>query len=268
MKKLLKFLKEHDEQEVSIALRESAICSMTQALDRYARKEAPLNVRSKYMILHVVQSLELLLKSILAKNNRYLILRNLDRQQEVTVNIKESMGRLKTLLDISIDPDDRDSITSIVNIRNHFEHFVYTDVDGECERDAACVISFWWGFVKRYVPEINVTELLEPQWFETLEEITENHKHFLEACIANAKRRLKELETQGLEADIVKCDYCAQKCMLADYSARHAHCYFCDQEYEIRECPRCGEDYIVDTVQDVLGLCEACAYGFKKTMDD
>jgi hypothetical protein len=77
-----------------------------------------------FAILHLIQSLELLMKEVLRNQHPVLIFENIDAQKN-TVSISQALERLVKVAQVEIDEKEKTMIRRAIDTRNLITHFEY-----------------------------------------------------------------------------------------------------------------------------------------------
>lgn len=114
--------KDGDEQlGLDLALRQNAYDFLNASIEEAgAAEDAP--VRWKFAIVHLTQALELMLKARLALEHPLLVMSNIDRPGNLTVDFAKALERLRSC-DVEIAADDIKRLSAARAIRNQLVHF-------------------------------------------------------------------------------------------------------------------------------------------------
>ena len=76
----------------------------------------------KFSLMNLVQSLELIFKELLVRENEFLIYENIDKPKH-TVSVTTALNRLKNIVKINLDHKDEIVIKKAIDLRNEIIHF-------------------------------------------------------------------------------------------------------------------------------------------------
>jgi hypothetical protein len=244
-------------EEVSKALFKSAMCSMEHALQHYRDKDD--KHRTRFAVLHVFHSLELILKSLLARENKHLILSNLDRPSNHTVSVDIACNRLALLTDVAFSQRDIEAINHIRDWRNDLEHFLYEGDARNMQYHLEYLICLWWALVKKHTDYAD-NLLLNSDSLREVIEIDRNHNVLYRAAKDRLGKYMNSLPPDRVAAiKIELCVECMQETRVVDLSADETNCFYCNDSELIGECDACGEREVLYRDFDGKSLCSHCS---------
>lgn len=252
---LIAFIKERSDQEVSEILEKNAVCSLKRGISCYLKAD-DTSVKYKYSLIHIAHGLEISLKSILAKQGRFLILKRPD-QNNKTVNVTECLKRLDDYDEVSLSDDDKDVIEAIREHRNWVEHFalVGNKTELDCAITGALVSTI--SFMKEH-SDIKLNALLSREEIEFVSQLDAEHERIEKEAEARMRRwgeSLSEEEKKDWTLPKV-CRYCFKKTKVVGNET--SKCYFCGFEEKIGRCPNCDNRKILRRFRDAEWLCYRC----------
>lgn len=234
---------------------------MKKGLEEYEKKH-PSNVNYKYAVLHVGHSLELLLKSRLAFEDRFYILADLDKPDKGTINTRVACQRLRSLCRIDIKPNDLSVIEAIREKRNEIEHFAFEPDRESLDSILTVIVSFWLEFMKAQFPDYSISDLLDSGQVRLVGHMDREHHRLYETATRQINDVVRGLEEDDFPAVVETCDYCLQHAVLSITGRETAKCYYCQKEYAIGYCRRCQGAAAVTSVFAEMEVCEPCLFSW------
>jgi hypothetical protein len=239
-------------------LRRNAQNFINESLNCIKRAESE-NEKYPFAISHLIQGLELTLKSLLYEKNEILVYDNIDTPSiNKTVSISTAINRLSNFKIIQIDQKDKLKIEKIVRFRNQITHFQF---------NLDCKIAFdyylnLFEFIHYFYSEYLETDLhdiiTKDHWqyeAELLSKINKSgHVHYHGELVYKEYpkemiefQKYNGIKINGKIYDRIKfgeettCKIGNSE-ICGDCSVRKGfyHTDFCDHE----QCPRCGEQLI------------------------
>ncbi|QPC47371.1 hypothetical protein [Mangrovibacillus cuniculi] len=205
----------------------------------------------KFALVDLVQSIELIFKELLIRENEFLIYENIDKPKH-TVSITTGLNRLKNIVRINFEDKDELILKQAINLRNEIIHFgIELDLK-ELSTIYTVLFEFLYSFHYRYLDE-ELHENIHEEYWEEEATLIEQFKNELviyggveiskDYAIEIAESQLfTNFTSRGKEYKRIKfgdeynwfkqtnCGDCAVK-------QGYFHALGCDLE----ECPKCGE---------------------------
>lgn len=204
----------------------------------------------RFSIVNIIQSMELIFKEVLRRENEIFIYENIDKPKN-TVSVTTAIHRLKNIVKIDIDENDERIIKRAIELRNLITHFELELNIRELSTIYVIVFEFLYSFHHRFLGEELHDRIGEEYWEEEgilIEQFktefvpyngTSVHKNY--PVIIAESQLFPYFETGGaqykrirygqddLNMNSVSCPDCAVK-------KGYYHAFECDWE----RCPKCG----------------------------
>lgn len=212
-------------------LHDSALLFLEESVKNALSANTGEETRWRFAILHLVTSVEHLLKALLAKKHPTFIRQNIDKPEN-SVSIEGAFDRLKDpdISGIEFSSKDRTGIASAVKLRNAIAHGSLIANSQAMAANYFSVFAF-------------VREVLFLQFGDDLEELigVENLRSLfaIERQAAEIQKRAVS-QIDSLE-DTWECPQCARDYMVKRED--HYICLFCHEAAEPFECDRCGHNF-------------------------
>ncbi len=255
-------------QRLKFSLLHNALDSLTQGIEFALQHDNKPN-RLKLAILLLAQAVELVLKERLSREHWSLIFAQVDQacQKDArTVSIQGAKKRLVTIAALRFDCEDEKAIKNIARIRNRIQHY---EIEISYEQALSYIhaaIGFLIKFTKDELGQ-DIKDLLTEQQHQQLIEIESIHAALKQV----ADRRIEELRKEHWSAkpkelidwdfEVIECPACGQTYYVFSVSANLSLCQFCGFEgrFVEAECARCGKLFSVEAgYESKFPLCESC----------
>lgn len=205
----------------------------------------------KFSLVDIVQTIELLFKEVLRRENEFLIYENIDKPKH-TVSISKALQRLKNIIKLELKQRDEVVITKAIEFRNQIMHFEMELDLQELSSIYTVIFEFIHSFHLRFLGE-ELHEKIHPEyWEEEALLIEQFQKEFVlyngieirkEFAIEIAESQLfTTFKIQGMDYKRIK--YGDEKsdfslpthCGDCSVKKGYFHALGCDTEI----CPNCG----------------------------
>ncbi|MER7420652.1 hypothetical protein ABT346_28360 [Micromonospora peucetia] len=111
-----------DESVIRLTLAENAYSFLNESMRNARRAKEGDDIQWTFAIVHVVQSLELLLKERLRREHEGLVFMNVAKPGTNTVGLDGALGRLEAR-GVLLDPSDRQRLQNAKKLRNSVVHY-------------------------------------------------------------------------------------------------------------------------------------------------
>jgi hypothetical protein len=250
------------DKEISDQIYANAVDSLRHALSHLEIAHAdPGNY--KYCYLHLGHAIELLLKSLLALKSRFLLLREPDKNPEITVDVVQACQRLENLCGIRLTREEIEKVKALRRIRNEIEHFAFEAQAVESREPLEWMISFAIAFSQHHLQRNVCTNL------------PDNLKRLAVSCDGNYDQALREAMKQMEAAKLQlseasrsltsegRCGLCWERTVLIDEHNHKAKCFHCAKEYTVFICSECGQvQFTEDSNAISRGICGLCLWKY------
>jgi len=196
-------LKDQKHRIIKYDLRKNALESLTHAIDHLTLgSEGGRESDIKRVILDISHAAELLIKEAIGEINVAFIWRNVDKYPSLeaqTVSPIEGLERFSKIANISISDDDKSAVRTCVRVRNAIQHYQIEISEPEAKLVIGRMLSFIFGFSKKYLHFDLKTEFQkDDSWLDLLE--------FYQFNQAYSEKIKTELELN--EAIVQDCSSC------------------------------------------------------------
>jgi len=256
------------EERISFHILENAIDYLLSAAEHAKFKTS----RSwKYSILHLVASIELLLKARLQIEHWSLLFQNVDLASEdklksgkfISVDFNTACNRLKEIAGVNIEKSDLLYLDELRDIRNRIQHFAIDIGLNQVRSLVAKGINFFLEFSQTNMSE-QISEMGRPM--NLIHRHLRDFKEFAESRIAEIKPQLANAQ------DLIECSVCWQDTLIIGDG--DPHCPFCGFRTNAEElaetlgegpldeeCLSCGADtmcFVLYNNDFGVGYCTTC----------
>lgn len=247
----------------------------------------------KYSIIHFAISVEILLKARLAIEHWSLIVnkepnkKKYDLGDFVSVNLDETVKRLRNVVGENISEAEYSSFKKIAAHRNRIIHFYHSDVDshsGSTQNDVESIIKeqceCWYHIKSLFLNRWSKFFSEHTERFHHLDRKMKRHAEYLSTVYEQKKEELSKLKKTG--GKIACCSYCNFEavplngslaqfkygvCKVCNFghSQLTLECDNCDQEVTFinegwGECPSCKKVYEHSSVYQLLDSYDYSSY--------
>jgi len=240
-----------------LELLENAIDSMIHGLQHYVDGKRDAS-NYKFAILHIAQSVELILKERLRQEHWVLIYDKVEKPNKSrTIDFETAVARLQSICNLSLDKYI-DGLRGLRNARHEIEHYKVS----LSEQEAAALIGSNIPFLMQFLEDELKTTLQEHIDEETWQELL-NILDVFSKAIEKAREEREQVLT-GQEKDqeyprIIECPQCGLEYLVVrGRGDKKAQCLLCKHVSELEECIRCYEVFAVDDWLGKRHLCAGC----------
>lgn len=118
----------------------------------------------KFSLVDIVQTMELLFKEVLRRENEFFIYENIDNPKH-TVSISKALHRLKNIIKLDLEQKDEIVITKAIELRNQIMHFEMELDIKELSSIYTVIFEFLHSFHLRFLSE-ELHEKIQPEYWE------------------------------------------------------------------------------------------------------
>jgi len=224
--------------EVKLSLLENAenflIHSLSQAI---TAEKNPQNW--KYAILHLVQSIELLLKELLKREHEILIYKNIDNPKE-TVSLEIAVTRLQNISKLKFNVEDLEKISLASTYRNQIVHYEFSFREKEIKSIFAKLLGFLQSILSSQFKK-NIKDVVNVEIWKEAVQIIEYAKEL-------QTRAQERYEKEGIKNEMIMgCRKCHQKSFVFQNGINT--CYVCGDSDYIGQCEGCDKYFYLDELQ-------------------
>ena len=255
-----------DMNKLKFSLLSNALDSLAQGVEfTLLYKDTPS--RLKLAILLLAQAVELALKERLRREHWSLIFAKVDQANKPnahTVSLMEAQKRLEAIANLLFSQDDINTIKNLSAIRNQIQHY-------EIEISFEVALSYVHsaiGFLARFIKENldeDIMSLLPEEQYQKLTEIEGIYSDLKEV----ASKRIEELRSElqptrhsdlaAWDFEVLDCPTCGNKFYVFSISEHISECKFCGYKGGFVECARCGNMFPAgEHLEGEFYLCESC----------
>lgn len=203
-------------------------------------------IKWKFSILHLVQSLELLLKEVLRRKNTLLLYENIDTQEH-TITISKALERITNSLffeETIITNKEIRKIKHAIVLRNKITHQnLNENVEYLTSKyfEVLSIISYIHSSILK-------TEFGFIIGKDSREFLVTKNKYITEQL----KKAMHRIKAEGISEDnLIKCRLCDHKTFDTLYEQK---CYLCSNTDSTEECDSCHKMYYSDQGKDLHNL--------------
>ncbi|NOI02359.1 hypothetical protein F0241_14795 [Vibrio kanaloae] len=226
----------------------------------------------KYSIIHFAISVEILLKARLAIEHWSLIVnkdpnkKKYDLGDFVSVNLDETVKRLRNVVGENISEAEYNSFKKIAAHRNRIIHFYHSEVDsysGSTQKEVESIIKeqceCWYYIKSLFLNRWSKFFSEHTKRFHNLDWKMKRHAEYLSTIYEQKTEELSKLKKAGSE--IVSCSYCSFKAVPLNGSLallKYGVCKVCNFSHSqlMLECDSC--DKKVTFINEGWGECPSC----------
>lgn len=200
------------------------------------------NDNIKFSILHIFNSVELILKAYLGSINNALLEEKIDdfkigggkTNKDKTAGVSILLTRMKIFSDVQFDIDLITEINKLRTERNDIEHkkFILEDENEIIET----LINVIYGM--RIFCDKNVSPIFKYKFPDTLRDKLDNTREVFDIEFKMAIEKVKELNEKGYKS--AECPYCLNRTVAYEDKKCRVDCVYCKEEIMILECYTCG----------------------------
>jgi hypothetical protein len=216
----------------------SFLCEAVQNAIDASRNED----RWPFAILHVVQSLELTLKAMLAAHHRLFIYEDIDSPSK-TVSISKAIERLSNpeLGFSDISNTEKQKIGKAIDLRNRITHFEFDCSPEYAGAKFAEVFGLVTYLQSRHL-KVELDSLIDPKQIVAVI----SHEKSFEELHSRAIARINE---EGISRSLIwNCPECNEETFVAENGVDI--CYLCRHSAPVIPCPRCKELFFAEDLKD------------------
>ncbi|ANY75963.1 hypothetical protein BBD41_27190 [Paenibacillus ihbetae] len=205
----------------------------------------------KFSIVNIIQSMELMFKEVLRRENEIFIYENIDKPKN-TVSVTTAIHRLKNIVKIDIDESDERIIKRAIELRNLITHFELELNVRELSTIYTIVFEFLYSFHHRFLG-VELHEHIHEQYWEEEGYLIEQFKsefvpyngisvHRNHPIVVAESQLFPYFEVEGVKYKRIKygeesgVDYLSELCPDCAVKQGYFHAFNCDDE----SCPKCG----------------------------
>ena len=238
---------DNQSEQLQLNLLDNALDYLLSAAEAVHRDEGPRSL--KEAVLHLGNSIELLVKARLAREHWTLIFFNADQAsydkladaEFSSVDFPKAIARLEQIARVSVDKSVISHINSLRKLRNRLTHYTATLDSAQTKSLVAKSMAFCVEFCEQQ-------DMATPDSGSKLGEIHLNLVELQEFV----NERLKTISEDWKGALVWECPACWQHALVID--GGEVDCKFCKQgadprelaessaEGQIGDCPECGEE--------------------------
>lgn len=209
---------------------------------KYAQQDGNDTDQWKFVIVHVVQAMELAFKEYLRRIHPAFILESVDKPDK-TISMAGALSRIRnpTIGALSITDGEKRKIGKAVELRNKLTHYEFDHSHEHIELKFAEIFGFMIFFYKVHLK------------LETAQFIDERqHQNVIQLVKARAEllNRAKTHISNSDLGDIWICPICTE----ATFITEDEQCCFCHHKEAVLECTSCGQQTFESDIIDVSDL--------------
>lgn len=225
-----KLFYESNNKEVSKLIFENSICSLRKGLTELLNPQTE-NSNYKYAVIIIEQSLELLLKSRLALNDKDLIRIHKSNGMRIkTIDLEKSIKCLSEECSINISENDKKALKDFREFRNETEHFAFLGNKVVYDKILSYLVSFYWAFLVRNMPSLSFRSLLSRQQFDLARNFEHSNRKAYIAAKENISKFFNSFEVEERDISMSVCKNCIMDTLIVDNEAQNTKCFLCGEK--------------------------------------
>lgn len=241
--------------KISISIEENAHAFLNEAVEKAL--QATEDIRHwQFAILHLVQALELSLKSLLQDINPVLIYENIENPKN-TISAMKAIERLQQPLIKGLDfgSSDKLNMRKAIELRNKITHANFELTEQFAEKKFFELFAFVVHFQARFL-QVEIEDIISEDNRLELIELDKSRQALL-------KKALNRIEEEAIpQKFILDCPSCSEGTFIAKDGINR--CYLCTHTDSTTNCPHCDNlcfDWEMDSFESELD------YGYEEGID-
>jgi rubrerythrin len=223
-----------EHQKISLSIAENAHAFLNESVEKAI--QAGEDVRHwQFAILHLVQSLELSLKSLLREINEILVYENIENPKN-TISITKAIQRLEQpmIKGLSFADGEKNKILEAIDLRNKITHADFEFTELYAEKKFFELFAFVTYFHARYL-HTEIEDIIPVKNLSSLVSIEKSREELL-------KKALARISEENIDSELIwECPSCAEDTFIIQDNIDA--CYLCRHKEDVVECPQCKDFY-------------------------
>lgn len=221
-----------EHQKISLSIIENTHAFLNESVEKAL--QAGDDIRHwQFAILHLVQSLELSLKSLLKEINEVLVYENIDNPKHM-VSVTRAIQRLEqpVIKGLNFGEGEKNKILKAIDLRNKITHADFEFTELYAEKKFFELFAFVSYFQARYL-HIEIDDIIPHKNLFSLVSIERSREELLKKAVA----RIAE---EGICNNLIwECPNCTEDTFVIENDINT--CYLCRHTEDVVECPQCKE---------------------------
>lgn len=222
----------NEHQKISLSIVENAHAFLNESIEKAL--QASDDVRHwQFAILHLVQSLELSLKSLLKEISEVLVYENIENPKN-TVSVTKAIQRLEQpmIKGLIFGEGERKKILKAIELRNKITHADFEFTELYAEKKYFELFAFVAYFHARHL-HTEIEDIIPHNNLESLILVEKSREELL-------KKALDRISEESISSDLIwECPSCTEHTFVIEDNIDT--CYLCRQKEGVVECPQCKE---------------------------
>lgn len=224
----------NEHQKISLSIVENAHAFLNESVEKAL--QAGDDIRHwQFAILHLVQSLELSMKSLLKEINEILIYENIENPRN-TVSVTKAIQRLEQpmIKGLTFGEGEKDKILKAIELRNKITHADFEFTELYAEKKYFELFAFVTHFHARYL-HTEIEDIIPHNNLESLILVEKSREELL-------IKALDRISEENISSDLIwECPSCTEYTFVIEDGIDT--CYLCRHKEDVVECPHCKEFY-------------------------
>jgi len=252
-----------EHKKISLSIIENAHAFLNESVEKAL--QAGDDIRHwQFAILHLVQSLELSLKSLLKEINEVLVYENIESPKQM-VSVTRAIQRLEQpmIKGLNFGEGEKKKILKAIELRNKITHADFEFTELYAEKKFFELFAFVGYFQARYL-RIEIDDIIPHKNLSSLVSIERSREELL-------KKALARIAEEAISNDLIwECPNCTEDTFVIEDNIDT--CYLCRHTDDVVECPQCQEflyewelEYSGESIEthDEAGqyACSSCMHG-------
>lgn len=221
-------------QKISLSIVENAHAFLNESVEKAL--QAGDDVRHwQFAILHLVQSLELSLKSLLKEINEILVYENIESPKN-TVSVTKAIQRLEQpmIKGLRFGDGEKNKILKAIDLRNKITHADFEFTELYAEKKYFELFAFITYFHARYL-HTEIEDIIPHEKLSSLVSIEQSREELL-------NKALTRISEENISNDLIwECESCTEHTFVIEDNIDT--CYLCRHKENVVECPQCKDFY-------------------------
>lgn len=221
-----------ESEKIILSIEENAQAFFNEAIEKVLQASGDAR-HWQFAILHLVQSLELSLKSLLKKVHPVLVYENVDNPKNM-IGLNKAIQRLEQpiIKGVIFSENEKYKVQKAIELRNEITHSNFEFSVVYAEKKYFELLAFVISFQSKHLG-VEVEDFVEEEKFEKLLDIERSRAELL-------KKAQARIEEENISDELViACPKCTEQTFVIEENADI--CFLCRYSEPTIECPQCKE---------------------------
>jgi len=231
----------NDTKKITLSIEENAKAFLNEAIDKVL--QASNDARHwQFAILHLVQALELSLKSLLKKVHPIFVYEDVDNPKNM-ISLRKAIQRLEQQIikGVIFSENEKEKVIKAIDLRNKITHSDFEFNIMYAEKKYFELLAFIISFQSKHF-DLEAEDLVGAEKFESLLDIERSRIELL-------KKTLKRIDEEQIDETLLTtCPNCTEDTFVLENNINT--CYLCRHSEPTIECPQCKDIYFESELED------------------